>query len=101
MMRTRQDYERAIGIVGESLRRTDPYCMIQDGFPDDELDPEIGRIVARIRETSSQDDIANIISDVFNKQFSDSYSPKEFTTVATEIYLALVEAGLIQSKGHP
>jgi len=95
-MRSRADYERAIELTGEVIRRWDPFQLIAGGTPKDEFDAEVERIATYIPRVRSEEAMALAISEVFSKAFGPKeFTPSACTDVGTELYGKLLEAGLV------
>jgi hypothetical protein len=94
-MKTRGDYERAIRVVGEVVRRWDPYALLAGGCPPDEFDSEIAFVVAQIPRIRSRADAAHALSRVFSSAFEpERFRPEDCAQAGVELYEALVAAGL-------
>jgi hypothetical protein len=95
-MKTRSDYDQAIGVAREVIHRWDPYSLLAGGCPQDEFDSEIQSIVALIPHMMSQSDAIHSLSRVFSSAFEPEYfGPKDCADAGTELYDALMAAGLV------
>jgi hypothetical protein len=94
-MRSHADYKTATALVGDIIRKWDPYCLLSEGAPSDEFEGEISRVVAHIPRITSAAAAAQVLSQVF----SDSFEPELFTpgkceVPASELFARLVASGL-------
>ena len=95
-MKSREDFDAAYEIVGSVMRAWDPYCLLGSGAPDDEFDPEISRLVARIPHITSSSAAAAVISEVFSAAFEpELFSPAQCAGPAQELFARLSAAGLV------
>ena len=95
-MKSRADYKRAFGIVGDVVRRWDPYALVANGCPPDEFDREIGSVVAQIPRIKSNRDATEVLS----REFSAAFGPAGFgledcASAGTELFESLRVAGLL------
>jgi hypothetical protein len=99
-MKTRQDYERALQLIGEIIRAWDPYRLLAAGAPRDEFDGDIARLATHIPRIRTADDAARAISSVF----SDAFGPEDFQLdrcreVGRILYDRLVQEGFVAGAG--
>jgi hypothetical protein len=95
-MKSRADYEKALSVVGSEIRRLDPYSLISGGVPNDEFDPEIAKVVARIPKIHSESDAIQVVSEVFSEAFgADGFTPEKCVSVGAALYVKLHELGLV------
>ena len=96
-MNDRRDYDRATEIIGGIIRAWDPYCLLAEGTPPDELDGEIAKITAKARSFHTPSDVAKAISDVFAASFGqdEKFSPTDCSEPAEKIFLELGRAKLL------
>lgn len=95
-MRTRKDYEKALSVVREAINAWDPYGLIAGGSPLDEWESEVARIVARIPRIRSPADAAHVVSRIFSSSVErEGFSPEACTPVGSQLYEALVDAGIL------
>ena len=72
-------------IVKPHIDQMDYYGLLASGAPKDEFDSEIQEICRRIRAEQSAAEIAEVIADVFNKNFDEANSMTDFLSVAEQI----------------
>jgi hypothetical protein len=65
-MQDRQQYDLAFSLVRESLAQWDPLNLIGGGAPADEWDDEVARIVARLRDARTPDQVGAAVAEVFS-----------------------------------
>ena len=95
-MKTRRDYDQAVGVVREVIHRWDPYSLLAGGCPQDEFDSEIESIVALIPCMRSQSDAIHSLSRVFSTAFEpEQFRPEDCTEAGAELYAALRAVDLI------
>ena len=85
---------KTLSIVRETIRRLDPYSLLEGGSPEAEFDSEINLISSQLQGCKSGNDVACTISSVLNSAFSEKYKPELFSEEGNQIYKALVENGL-------
>ena len=90
----KKELSKALNIVRESIRRIDPYSLLEGGSPNDEFDSEINAITSQLQRCGSGKDVAHVIARVLNSAFSEKYEPEEFEDEGNTIFKALVENGL-------
>ena len=94
----REDYDRALAVVRDTINAWDPYGLIGGGAPDDEWNSEAAKILAEIPSMESDRDAANVVSRVFSASLDrESFSPKNCMTVGAQLFDALIEARVIDS----
>jgi hypothetical protein len=95
-VKSRADYKRAFGIVGDIVRRWDPYALVANGFPPDEFDGEIGSVVAQIPRIKSQCDATDVLSRVFSAAFGPKgFGLEDCASAGNELFESLRVAGLL------
>ena len=95
-MRNRNDYEKAIGVVGAFIREWDPYSLIEEGAPDDEFDAEIAKLVTYIPRIRFAADAAQAMSEVFSTAFeAELFSATQCAEPGEALFARLVAAGLV------
>ena len=95
-MKNREDYDKAIEIIGAVIRAWDPYGLIANGSPIDEFDAEIAMLTTKVPRIRSIDDAAQAVSIVFSEQFEpEKFSPADCFEPGQEIFIALKQAKLI------
>ena len=95
-MKTREDYDRALDVIGSVIKTWDPYLLLADGEPRDEFDMEIARLVTRIRHIHSAGDAAREVSAVFGDCFSSEEFPvQSCADVGAKLFHALASAHLL------
>ena len=72
-------------IIKAVVDKHDPEWLLRAGCPDDEYDPEIKMIFARIRNDMKVQEIAEIIHAVFLKMFNDSLDADLCNIMAREM----------------
>ena len=82
----KRDYARLFQEVRAILNRYDLMRLIDLGAPDDEYEPEVGRILPRLRQAGDATDVAAIIQDVFMKQFEERQDGAEVAAAAEDIW---------------
>ena len=76
-------------IVKKHVDEMDYYSLLLNGAPDDEFDPESWEISDKISCDQTQEDIARIIADVFNRTFQQENAAGCFMECARRIYADL------------
>jgi hypothetical protein len=68
--------------------RHDPVGLVKIGAPDDEYSPEVERILARMGEAHSVEDLGRIIHEVFISMFDErlARSPEHYRDIALEAW---------------
>ncbi|WP_084087765.1 DUF1871 family protein [Aerolutibacter daejeonensis] len=100
-MRTRKDYELALGVVGEAVRSWDPYALLSDGAPASEFEAEIATLAARVPHIHDATDAAQTVSDVFAEAFDSSlFTPAACAEVGAQLFLGLSRAGLVSGPNN-
>ena len=74
-MRSRQDYEQMLQVVGAFVSEWDPCGLLAGGAPVDEYSAEVAKLVTHIPAISSPQSAARALSAVF----SEAFQPKGFT----------------------
>jgi len=72
-------------LVKKAIDKLDVYGLLEGGAPDDEFDSESKEISDRISENDSIIQIAEVITDVFNKAFDLHDKPSVYCSTAEEI----------------
>jgi hypothetical protein len=95
-MKTRGDYDRAIGVVREVVLRWDPYGLLAGGSPPDEFDSEIAAVVTQVPRIRSRSDATHALARVFSSAFEpERFRPEDCAAAGAELYDALSSAGLV------
>lgn len=76
-------------IVKKHIDKMDFYGLLKSDAPNDEFDMESKIITDAITESSTIQDIALIIAEVFNRQFDNNQQPCCFMDCAEKIYYDL------------
>ena len=98
-MNTKADYKLAFRVVGNVIKKWDPYGLLHSGAPDDEFDHEIAQVVSQIRLIKSPEDATQAIFAVFFKEFSaEEFPRKSCESVGEELFDGLLRAGLISRE---
>ena len=79
------DLNTVFPIVKKHIDELDYYGLLAGGAPSDEFDGESKEISAKINVGQSALDIAEIIAEVFNSQFSENEAASTFLSVAEAI----------------
>ncbi len=69
-------------IVKKRIDEADPENFLGLGAPENEYDYESGRIAEKIGDISTVEEIAGIISNVFEKSFDSDIKPEQFLEIA-------------------
>jgi hypothetical protein len=78
--------------VKKCVDEWDPYCLLRIGCPEDEFDIESSMITEMISNDSTFEDINQIVSDVFSRQFEAYlFQPHQCTEVSKKIYKLIQE----------
>lgn len=72
--------------VKKYIDEMDYLDLLASHAPDDEFDEELMEISERVDGSQSVTEIAQIIAEVFNRQFNAENDPKIFTDCAKKIY---------------
>lgn len=92
-----QDYREIVHTVMQVLNEWDPYDLIQGGAPENEFAEEATQIAARIKKIETTTELAQVISDVFSKNFeSDQFPIEACIPAATTIFRALEARRLLK-----
>lgn len=81
-----RDYAQLFEQVRLILNRHDLMGLIALGCPDDEYEPEVGRILPRLRSARAAADVEVIIQEVFTKMFSERQNEASVSAAAEEIW---------------
>lgn len=73
----KQDYREIVQIIKTALNEWDPYNLIEGGAPEDEFAEEATQIAAKIKKTETPAELAQVISDVFSRNFERDVFPVE------------------------
>jgi len=94
-MKSRDDYDAALHIVGAVVRSWDPYSLISSGAPSDEFDSEISKVATLVPGISSPSAAAAALSTVFSAVFEpELFSPAQCSVPGQELFAKLAAAGL-------
>ena len=97
-VKTREDYDRALDVIGSVIKAWDPYSLLAAGAPRDEFDMEIARLATRIRHIHSVDDASREVSAVFGDCFSSEEFPvQSCADVGAKLFHALESAHLLST----
>jgi hypothetical protein len=98
----RDDYDRAFAIVRDVIAEWDPYDLIGGGAPLDEWDSAVAKIVAQLPRIASATDAAHAVSRTFSSELGgEGFSPGECADVGSQLFEALVNARILQSRSSP
>ena len=76
-------------IVKKYVDEMDYYSLLSTGAPSNEFDTESQKISDKISSIHTEQDIAKIIAEVFNKEFGDRNTETHFMDCAKKIYAGL------------
>jgi hypothetical protein len=94
-MKSRDDYDAALHIVGAVVRSWDPCGLISSGAPTYEFDSEIAQLVTLVPSISSPSAAAAALSSVFSASFEpELFSPAQCSVPGQELFAKLAAAGL-------
>ena len=85
-------------LVKKAIDKLDVYGLLEGGGPDDEFDSESKEIADRISESDSIIQIAEVITDVFNKAFDLHDKPSAYYSTAEEIKRLLLASSPAQNS---
>ena len=85
-------------LVKKAIDKLDVYGLLEGGAPDDEFDYESKEIADRISESDSIIQIAEVLTDVFNKAFDLHNEPSDYYSTAEEIRHLLTGEGLEETN---
>lgn len=95
-MKTKEDYRRALTVIGDIIRAWDPETLIAGGAPRDEYDSEIARVATLVPRFRSSKDAAIAISKVFTASFNNkSFTPEFCADAGAKVFDALKANGLL------
>lgn len=95
-MKSRDDYKKALPIIGTVIRAWDPYSLLESGAPNDEFDFEIARIATHIPTIRSASDATQAISIVFSEAFEpENFTPDKCAQPGVELFTLLQKAGIV------
>lgn len=95
-MKTKDDYERALRVVSDVVRRWDPYGLLAGGCPPDEFDSEIAAVVTQVPRIHSASDAAHALSRVFSSSFEpERFQPEDCAEPGVDLYRTLLAEGLL------
>ncbi len=73
----RQRYTKLCETVSDLIRQDDPLELVAMGFPKNEYDVEVTRILPRLKNAKGAEDVRSIIHEEFVHWFADSAGPPE------------------------
>lgn len=81
-------YRELWGIVDRAIRKEDPIGLLKMGAPTDEYDPEVGTILPRLKNASSESELCYIIHQEFSHWFGQPTAGpiSAYTNIAREIW---------------
>jgi len=93
----KQSYREMIECITAVINEWDPYDLVRDGAPDDEFSQEVAQIAAKVSETKTPMELAEVISSVFAKGFAAEpyFSVNSCMPVASRLFSALQALGVI------
>jgi hypothetical protein len=96
-VKDRREYQQALKIIGNVVRAWDPYCLIANGAPSDELDGEIVKVTARVPSFCSPSAVALALSEIFSTSFGPEgrFSVADCSGPAEQIFMELGHAKLL------
>jgi uncharacterized protein DUF1871 len=96
-MNTREDYEKALAVIGDVIRSWDPYSLIEGGAPRNEFDSEVAQLVTYVPKLRSSKDAAEAVSTVFSNAFDpEKFSVVQCAPVGQRLFQRLSKEGLVQ-----
>jgi hypothetical protein len=82
----KQEYRWLFEDVRSVLNRHDLMRLIAMGCPEDEYEPEVERILARLRDARGAGDVAVIVQDVFTELFDEHQDESEVASAAEDVW---------------
>lgn len=76
-------------IVKKCIDEMDYFGLLASGAPNDEFEEEVKKIAAGITDSSTMQEIAGIIAEIFDKSFGNGEQPNVFMDCAEKIYSGL------------
>ncbi|MFD4706442.1 DUF1871 family protein [Gottfriedia sp. NPDC058432] len=73
-------------IVKIEIDKWDPMGLLSGGAPDDEYDPEIKNIVNELKSVNTEQELAILTKNVFEKWFGEEFSFESCLTIAKNIW---------------
>jgi len=99
MMKSTDDYQRAIAAVRTVIHKWDPYSLIAGACPRDEFDSEIANIITQIPRIKGTNDATHAISRVFSSAFEPGrFRPDNCIEVGRNLYEVLLREGLLDES---
>jgi hypothetical protein len=95
LARMKQEYRRLFDDVRSILNRYDLMRLIAMGCPEDEYEPEVERILPRLRDARDAGEVAVTIQDVFTRMFNERQDESEVARAAEEIW------AIYHARGRP
>lgn len=93
----KHEYREVVQLVEQALNDWDPYCLIEGGAPEDEFAEEATRIAASLDKIKTPAELAQVISDIFSKNFeNDLFSFEACLPVASRLFTSLSERGFLK-----
>jgi hypothetical protein len=91
--RLKAEYAGIFSTVSGILRRHDPVGLVAIGAPPHEYEPEVGTILPRLREISSEEDACRITTEEFVKWFGDDtiHDAEALKRCGTDIWKHVVQ----------
>jgi hypothetical protein len=82
-----EKYQNLFNDLTTIVNKTDPYCLIECAhLPEDEYSYEVTGILVGLRKCKSNQDVADLVASIFNKEFNDNRKSIDYLEIATEIY---------------
>lgn len=93
--------EFVYSVVKEVIAQWDPYGLVGEGRPIDELQPEMRAVCQLIGKIQSPRDASYVLSRVFSAGCEESghFNPASCEKAGQALYERLLEAGLIAAGG--
>ena len=87
-MSTERPHSELYGELLDLMARHDPIGLVKIGAPDDEYSPEVERILPRLGDAGSVEDLERIIHEVFVLMFDErlARTPQHYRDIALEIW---------------
>ncbi|MCW8131346.1 MAG: DUF1871 family protein [Planctomycetota bacterium] len=95
-MKTKEDYKRALTLIGDAVRAWDPERLIAGGAPRNEYEAEAAKVATLVPRMRSPKDAAIALSKIFTASFNNkSYTPDYCANAGGKVYEVLKANGLL------
>ena len=95
-LNNKADYNQALNAVKEVIHAWDPYGLLAGGAPSDEFDPEIAKLVTKVRTISTEEDAVRSIEEVFADFLGDDGSKMEYKIIGKKLFENLLNHKVIE-----